>query len=141
MDAPADVTGLNEPESGTVRIGAQDTAALSAEARRALTSVVFQQPYLSSGTIRENVLAGDPGACEEHLRHVLRRARVDEIVQRLPDGLDATVGEGGSTVSGGERQRSSIARALLKSAPVLLIDEAISALDTENEATGWQLST
>lgn len=130
----AAIAGLHEPESGTVRIGGQDTAALSPEARRALTSVVFQQPYLFSGTIRENVLAGDPKTSEDHLQQVLQRARVDEIVERLPDGLDTTVGEGGSTVSGVERQRISIARALLKTAPVLLIDEATSALDTENEA-------
>ena len=128
------IAGLHEPASGTVRIGGTDTSELDTAARRALTSVVFQHPYLFSGTIRENVLAGDPGASEERLRRVLRLARVDEIVERLPDGLDTTVGEGGSTVSGGERQRISIARALLKAAPVLLIDEATSALDTENEA-------
>ncbi|BBX60823.1 hypothetical protein MSHO_61680 [Mycobacterium shottsii] len=95
--------------------------------------MVFQHPYLFHGSIRENVLAGNPGADQDQLGRAIRLARVDELIDRLPDGADTVVGEAGSALSGGERQRVSIARALLKDAPMLLVDEATSALDTENE--------
>ncbi|WP_155728679.1 ATP-binding cassette domain-containing protein, partial [Mycobacterium avium] len=98
------------------------------------SSVVFQHPYLFHGSIRDNVLAGDPGAGDDAYARAVALARVDELVARLPDGADSVVGEAGSALSGGERQRVSIARALLKPAPILLVDEATSALDTENEA-------
>jgi ATP-binding cassette subfamily B protein IrtB len=80
------------------------------------------------------VLVGDAGADGRRLEAAAALARVDGIVDRLPDGWNSRVGEAGSALSGGERQRVSIARALLKPAPVLLVDEATSALDTENEA-------
>ncbi|SUA03187.1 transmembrane ATP-binding protein ABC transporter [Mycolicibacterium fortuitum] len=107
---------------------------MDAETRRATTSVVFQHPYLFDGTIRDNILVGDPDADVEQLATAARLARVDELTARLPDGDGAKVGEAGTALSGGERQRVSIARALVKPAPVLLVDEATSALDTENEA-------
>jgi ATP-binding cassette subfamily B protein IrtB len=94
---------------------------------------VFQHPYLFDGSIRDNVLVGDPNATDEQLEAAARLARIDSLVQRLPDGWASRVGEAGGSLSGGERQRVSIARALLKRAPVLLVDEATSALDTENE--------
>lgn len=128
------IAGLHEPTRGRVLIDGVDAATLSAEARRAASSVVFQHPYLFHGTIRDNVLAGDPGADAERFGRAVALARVDELVGRLPDGADSVVGEAGSALSGGERQRVSIARALLKPAPILLVDEATSALDTENEA-------
>lgn len=124
------IAGLTRPGNGTVLIDGQSTDAAAHPA----VSMVFQHPYLFAGTIRENVAVGDPSADPQRFDEALRRARVDEIVSRLPDGLDAQVGEAGSALSGGERQRVSIARALLKPAPILLIDEATSALDTENEA-------
>ncbi len=128
------LAGLHQPTAGSILVDGIDTGALDAAARRDLVSVVFQHPYLFDGTIRENVLAGDPAADEQRLSGVAALARVDAIVRRLPDGWDARVGEAGTSLSGGERQRVSIARALLKPAPVLLVDEATSALDTENEA-------
>ncbi|MBL7495738.1 ABC transporter ATP-binding protein [Frankia sp. CNm7] len=128
------VAGLLDPTEGTVTVGGHDLASLDAESRRGLASVVFQDPYLFEGTIRQNVLAGRPGADDDQLARAMTLARVDELVARLPDGLDTRVGEAGVALSGGERQRVSIARALLKPAPVLLLDEATSALDTENEA-------
>ncbi|OBG24704.1 ABC transporter ATP-binding protein [Mycobacterium sp. 852002-51057_SCH5723018] len=128
------IAGLYEPTRGRVLIEGVDAATLDAEARRATSSVVFQHPYLFHGTIRENVLAGNPSAGEAHFARAVELARVDELTGRLPDGADTVVGEAGSTLSGGERQRVSIARALLKAAPILLVDEATSALDTENEA-------
>lgn len=127
------LAGLHRPTSGRVLVDGVDVATLDADTRRALTSVVFQHPYLFAGTLRENVLAGHPEADADEYATALRLARVDEITGRLPDGERTVVGEAGTALSGGERQRVSIARALLKPAPVLLIDEATSALDTENE--------
>lgn len=128
------IAGLHQPTGGRIRIDGVDAAALTAETRRATSSVVFQEPYLFHGTIGENVRAGDPGADDARLARAAALARVDELTGRLPDGIETTVGEAGGALSGGERQRVSIARALLKPAPVLLVDEATSALDTENEA-------
>ncbi|BBX28615.1 ABC transporter ATP-binding protein [Mycolicibacterium alvei] len=128
------IAGLYHPDAGRVLIDGVDTAQMDAETRRAATSVVFQHPYLFDGTIRDNILVGDPAADAEQLATASRLARVDELTARLPDGERAKVGEAGTALSGGERQRVSIARALVKPAPVLLVDEATSALDTENEA-------
>jgi ATP-binding cassette subfamily B protein IrtB len=128
------IAGLHAPTAGRVLIDGVDAATLDAAARRAASSVVFQHPYLFHGTIRENVLAGNPSAGDERFARAVALARVDELTARLPDGADTVVGEAGSALSGGERQRVSIARALLKDAPLLLVDEATSALDTENEA-------
>ncbi len=128
------IAGLHEPDRGRVLFGDVDLATLHPEARRAAVSVVFQQPYLFDGSLRDNILVGDPAADADTLAGATRLARVDELSARLPDGQRTAVGEAGSALSGGERQRVSIARALVKPAPVLLVDEATSALDTENEA-------
>ena len=128
------IAGLHQPTEGRVLIDGVDAASLDDESRRAATSVVFQQPYLFDGSIRDNILVGDPDAGEDRLAGAVRLARVDELTARLPDGDASKVGEAGAALSGGERQRVSIARALVKPAPVLLVDEATSALDTENEA-------
>lgn len=127
------IAGLYQPTRGRVLIDGVDAATLDVDAQRAVSSVVFQHPYLFHGTIRDNVLAGDPAAGDDRFTRAVGLARVDELIGRLPDGVDTIVGEAGSALSGGERQRVSIARALLKAAPVLLVDEATSALDTENE--------
>lgn len=128
------IAGLHQPTEGRVLIDGVDAASLDDESRRAATSVVFRQPYLFDGSIRDNILVGDPGADEDRLAAAVRLARVDELTARLPNGDASKVGEAGAALSGGERQRVSIARALVKPAPVLLVDEATSALDTENEA-------
>ncbi|GBG39741.1 ABC transporter ATP-binding protein [Mycobacterium montefiorense] len=127
------IAGLHQPTRGRVVVDGADAATLDAQARRAVSSVVFQHPYLFHGTIRDNVFAGNPTAGDDQFGRAVALARVDELIGRLPDGADTVVGEAGSALSGGERQRVSIARALLKAAPVLLVDEATSALDTENE--------
>ncbi len=124
------LAGLREPDAGAVLL---DGVPVGAVDRTLLSSVVFQHPYLFAGTIAENVRAGDPAASDAQQQAAIARARVDDLVQRLPDGVHTLVGEGGIALSGGERQRISIARALLKPAPVLLIDEATSALDAQNE--------
>ncbi len=128
------IAGLYRPTAGRILIDGVDAAELDEPSRRALTSVVFQQPHLIAGTIAENIAAGDPDAPRERLDAAAAQARVDEIARRMPDGMDSEVGEGGGRLSGGERQRVGIARALAKPAPVLLIDEATSALDNENES-------
>lgn len=128
------IAGLHEPTGGRVRLDGVDAADLDASSRRAASSVVFQHPYLLDGTIRDNILVGDPDADEDAVARATELARVDELTARLPDGAESAVGEAGAALSGGERQRVSIARALIKPAPVLLVDEATSALDTENEA-------
>lgn len=128
------IAGLHEPDRGRVLFGDADLATLHPQARRAAVSVVFQHPYLFDGSLRDNILVGDPSADAGTLAGATRLARVDELAARLPDGEHTVVGEAGSALSGGERQRVSIARALVKPAPVLLVDEATSALDTENEA-------
>lgn len=127
------IAGLYQPQSGRVLIDGQDVMTLDPASRRTLLSTVFQHPYLFDGSVRDNVLVGDPNATDERVEGAARLARIDTLVQRLPDGWESRVGEAGGGLSGGERQRVSIARALLKPAPVLLVDEATSALDTENE--------
>ena len=121
-------------DEGTVRVGGADVRALSTETLMAMVSVVFQDVYLFDGTIEDNIRMGRPDASEQDVLAAARRARVDEIADRLPLGLASSVGEGGVALSGGERQRVSIARAILKDAPVVLLDEATAALDPKNEA-------
>ena len=122
-----------DPERGRVLLGGTPLQEIgSAEVIRAV-SPVFQDVYLFSGTILENIAIGDPEASAEAVLDAAHRARVDEIAARLPGGWDSQVGEGGGNLSGGERQRISIARALLKGSPVVLLDEATAALDIGNE--------
>ncbi|WP_396929709.1 ABC transporter ATP-binding protein [Mycolicibacterium sp.] len=128
------IAGLHTPERGQIIIDGIAAADIDPDARRALVSVVFQHPYLFDGTIADNIRVGHPEAGDGEINRVMGLARVDDIVERLPDGAQSKVGEAGTALSGGERQRVSIARALAKPAGVLLIDEATSALDTENEA-------
>ena len=127
------IAGLQQPESGQILVDGVDVATLDTSHRRALISMVFQHPYLFDAPIRDNVLAGHTNATDHETHQAMALARVDEIIERLPDAEQSRVGEAGTALSGGERQRVSIARALIKPAPVLLIDEATSALDTENE--------
>jgi ATP-binding cassette subfamily B protein IrtB len=128
------IAALHQPDSGRVLFDGVDLAEMTAEARRGAVSAVFQHPFLFDGSLRDNVVVGDPAADAGAVSAAMGLARVDEITGRLAEGDATAVGEAGSALSGGERQRVSIARALLKPAPVLLVDEATSALDTENEA-------
>jgi ATP-binding cassette subfamily B protein IrtB len=121
-------------DDGAVQIGGVDVRELSTAMLMAHVALVFQDVYLFDDTIEANVRAGRPGASTDEVRAAARRARVDEIVERLPNGWATRVGEGGSALSGGERQRVSIARALLKDAPIVLLDEATAALDPLNES-------
>ncbi|MFC7106972.1 ABC transporter ATP-binding protein [Nonomuraea rubra] len=119
---------------GTIRIGDRDVRELGSTGVSRLTAQVFQDVYLFEGTIADNLRMAAPDATDADLDRVARIARLDEVVERLPQGWHTRVGEAGSTLSGGEKQRVSIARALLKDAPIVLLDEATAALDPANEA-------
>lgn len=127
------VARFYDPEAGTVLLGGVPLPQLGTAVVERAVAPVFQDVYLFDDTILNNVWIGNPDLAREEVIAAATRARVDEIVARLPGGWDARVGEGGSNLSGGERQRISIARALLKDAPVVLLDEATSALDIGNE--------
>ncbi|MFD7660403.1 ABC transporter ATP-binding protein [Actinosynnema sp. NPDC059797] len=125
---------FHDVDAGAVRVGGVDVRAIDTGELMARFAIVFQDVYLFDGTIEENVRLGRPDADEAEVRAAAAAARLDEVVERLPDGWATHVGEGGALLSGGERQRVSIARALLKDAPVVLLDEVTSALDPVNEA-------
>lgn len=127
------VARFYDPEAGTVLIGGVPVPELGTAVIERAVAPVFQDVYLFDDTILNNVWIGNPELSRDEVIAAATRARVDEIVERLPGGWDARVGEGGSNLSGGERQRVSIARALLKDAPIVLLDEATSALDIGNE--------
>ncbi len=122
-----------EAASGRILIDGQDTSAVTLESLRAHISVVSQEAFLFNGTIRENILYGRLGATDEELLRASRAANCHEFIERLPDGYDSRVGERGVKLSVGEKQRVSIARALLKDAPIPILDEATASVDTATE--------
>lgn len=125
---------FHDVDAGAVRVGDADVRAIGTETLMARFAIVFQDVYLFDGTIEDNVRLGRPDATADEVRAAAAAARLDEVIERLPDGWATRVGEGGAGLSGGERQRVSIARALLKNAPIVLLDEVTSALDPVSEA-------
>ncbi len=125
---------LYEAQEGTVSVGGRPVAAYTMEHLRDAVSVVLQKNTLFSGTIRENLRWGDPNASEEALWAACRAACADEFLERMPDGLDTDLGQGGVNVSGGQKQRLCIARAILKQPKVLILDDSTSAVDTATDA-------
>jgi len=119
--------------SGTIRLDGRDTREIRLHALRRQISLVSQDIFLFSGTVRDNILLGRPDAAESEIAEAARAANADGFIAELPAGYDTPIGENGVQLSGGQRQRIAIARAILKRAPVLLLDEATSALDTESE--------
>src|SRR5215469_4742806 len=125
---------LFDPQRGTVRIGGHDIKALDPEALRRMIAVVHQDTYLFYGTVEENLRLGKPEATREELEAAARDANAHEFISLLPNGYATMIGERGIMLSGGQRQRLAIARALLRDAPILILDEALSSVDAENEA-------
>ena len=126
--------GFVRPDSGRVVINGRDITDLVPQALSAIIAWIGQRPVLFSGTIRDNILFAKPGATADELAEALRAARVDGFVAQLPDGLETRVGEGGYGLSGGQAQRIAIARAFLKNAPLLLLDEPTAHLDPATES-------
>lgn len=124
---------FTEPDSGQILLFGNDMQAYSQSQVRDLFSYVPQDCYLFDGTIRENILFGNPEATEEELKQAVDSAYLTDFIESIPEGLDKRVGERGGLLSGGQRQRVAIARAFLKNAPILLLDEATSALDSQSE--------
>ena len=122
-----------DPQAGTVRFGNVDEKTVDPEKLMSKISVVFQDVYLFQDTIGNNIRYGRENATQKEIEAAAKLAHCHDFIMALPDTYNTMVGEGGSTLSGGEKQRISIARAILKDAPVLLLDEATSSLDPENE--------
>ena len=123
-----------DPDAGTVRIGGEDLRGLPFEAIRSRIAVVQQDAFLFHGSIGENIRLGRPEAGQEAVEAAARAANIHAFIAALPQGYDTPIGEKGIKLSGGQRQRVAIARAVLRDAPILILDEALSAVDSENEA-------
>jgi ATP-binding cassette subfamily B protein len=120
-------------ETGRITIDGIDIRQMTLASLRGQIGIVQQDVFLFAGTLRENIAYGRLGASEAEIEDAARRAKLDEMIARLPDGLDTVIGERGVKLSGGQKQRLAIARMFLKNPPILILDEATSALDTETE--------
>ncbi|RAV34673.1 ABC transporter ATP-binding protein [Corynebacterium heidelbergense] len=125
--------GLYRPTGGTMRVCGRDVASLTSAELRSSVGVVFQDPALFSGTVRENIAYARPNATDEEVISAARNANAHDFIMGFSDGYDTVIGERGLRLSGGQKQRIAVARAMLKDAPVLILDEATSALDTKAE--------
>lgn len=125
--------GFYDADSGTISLGGTDIKPVDSVAMMKDFSVVFQDVVLFNNTIMENIRIGRKNSTDEEVMEAAKAAHCDEFINRLPEGYQTVIGENGSTLSGGECQRLSIARALLKDAPVILLDEATASLDVDNE--------
>jgi ATP-binding cassette subfamily B protein/subfamily B ATP-binding cassette protein MsbA len=119
--------------SGSIKLDGIDIRDYQVEDLRKQISIVLQDVFLFHGTVRDNILFGNPSASEEDVINAARIANAHDFISALPDGYDTLIGERGVKLSGGQRQRISIARAILKDAPILILDEATSSVDTETE--------
>ena len=120
-------------DSGKVTIGGHDVREYTLESLMDQMSMVFQNVYLFADTIENNIKFGCPDATHEQVVEAAKKACCDDFIEALPDGYNTVIGEGGASLSGGEKQRISIARAMLKDAPIIILDEATANVDPENE--------
>ena len=121
-------------KSGAIKFDGINIRDISLESLRHHISVVFQDNFLFTGTIRENIMLGNPNATQEMFDNAIKSAHLEEVIESLPDGLDTVLGERGTSLSGGQRQRVAIARAMVRQSPIVILDEATSALDNKSEA-------
>ena len=128
------ISRLYDASEGTVRVGGINVREYDLEALRSAVSVVLQKNQLFSGTIKENLRWGDANATDEEMVAACRLAQADEFVRSFPDGYDTYIEQGGTNVSGGQKQRLCIARALLKKPKILILDDSTSAVDTRTDA-------
>ncbi|NCD17709.1 MAG: ATP-binding cassette domain-containing protein, partial [Actinobacteria bacterium] len=128
------LTRLYDPDSGSVLLGGVDARTVTSRSLRAAIGVVTQDSHLFHDTIRANLRYAREGATEEQMWDALESAQIAGLVRRLPDGLDTVVGDRGHRLSGGEKQRIAIARVLLRSPRIVVLDEATAHLDSESEA-------
>lgn len=120
--------------NGAIKIDGVDIRNFSLESLRKNVAFVFQDNFLFSGTIRENILMGKSYATDDEIKKAIQYAHLEEMLDEMPDGIDTIIGERGTTLSGGQRQRVAIARAMIKDSPIIVLDEATSALDNKSEA-------
>ncbi|MDE6619689.1 MAG: ABC transporter ATP-binding protein/permease [Lachnospiraceae bacterium] len=120
-------------QAGSIRVGGHDVREFTCDSLLKNMSMVFQNVYLFRDTIRNNIKFGSPDATDEQIVMAAKAARCHDFIVALPDGYNTIVGEGGASLSGGEKQRISIARAMLKNAPIVILDEATASIDPENE--------
>lgn len=125
--------GFAEKQSGDIMIFGNNLESYSLQDLRTFFSYVPQDSYLFDGSIEENILWGNPGATKEQIWKAVKDAYLEDFIESLPEGINTRVGERGTQVSGGQKQRIAIARAFLKNAPIILLDEATSSLDSESE--------
>ncbi|PKZ65813.1 multidrug ABC transporter ATP-binding protein [Gordonia terrae] len=128
------VPRLIDTTAGAVRVGGTDVKRLDPDELRSVVGLVPQRPYLFSGTVRSNLLHGKADATDDEIWEALRIAQAEDFVSAMPDGLDTKVSQGGTTVSGGQRQRLAIARALIRRPAIYLFDDSFSALDLTTDA-------
>ncbi len=122
-----------DPDEGHVRINGHDLKGLDTAGFRSKIALVMQDPFLFSGTIRENIFNGAQAVSEDRVRQVIEAAYCKELIERLPEGLDTVLSEGGASISSGERQLISIARAFARDPQLILFDEATSYIDSQTE--------
>lgn len=120
-------------DRGRITVGGRDVREFTCDSLLSNISMVFQNVYLFHDTVRNNIGFGRPGASEEEIVAAAKAARCHDFIKALPQGYDTVIGEGGGNLSGGEKQRISIARAMLKDTPVIILDEATASIDPENE--------
>ena len=128
------ISRLYDVTEGSVKVGGRDVREYDIETLRSQVAVVLQKNQLFSGTIKDNLRWGNKEATDEEMVHVCRLAQADDFISQFPDGYDTYIEQGGTNVSGGQKQRLCIARALLKKPKVLIFDDSTSAVDTKTDA-------